>query len=112
MFVTIFLLVLLFIFVVRPIWRVYSAVRRQQRQTRDFFRSMGIDPDDARNQRRQQQQQPPKPPRKKKIDSTVGEYIDYEEITVSSTQTQTSTGETVSYEVQQQITDVEWEEVK
>lgn len=56
--------------------------------------------------RRQQQQ----PQRKKKIfNKNEGEYVDFEEITV--TRSETGDGN-VSYETEEQISDAEWTEIK
>lgn len=54
-------------------------------------------------------------PRKKKIERNVGEYIEYEEITITSDTSDTSgSGDhsTRYTAVEQQVTDVEWEDVK
>lgn len=70
-----------------------------QRQSRDGKQ---------KNPRREQQRKRPA----KKIGSDVGEYVEFEEMRVY-TESKTTDGQTtVKIEVEQQITDVEWEDVK
>lgn len=116
---TIFILVLLFYFVVRPLWHVYTAVRNQQQATRDFMRSMGFEPGNGSSRpggfgRRRRREEPKQPePKKKKIDPNIGEYVDYEEVGTVSTYTETTADKGSSrVVVEQQIVDAEWEDIK
>ncbi len=86
-------------------WLFPWLLRRQIRKT------FGFDPRGGRQQERKQQSQQPEPPvAKKKIDPTVGEYVEFTE-TVESTTRQTPEGEENSVRVEQQITDVQWEDL-
>lgn len=95
---------------------MYSTVRRQQQATRDFFRSMGFDTDTRSGQnKKRRQQQSPAPVKKKKIEPGTGEYVKYEEISIQEstyTETRSSAGQSTSIVAEQQITDVEWEDIK
>ena len=54
----------------------------------------------------------PRPARQgKKIDPTVGEYVEFEEVQVYES-TETDGKKQVKFEAEEQITDVEWEEVR
>jgi len=51
--------------------------------------------------------------RKKKIGKDVGEYVKFSEITVTETEnTRSPEGNDGSYTTEQQVTDVEWEDIK
>lgn len=103
-----FLIILLIILAVIfwPVIRTFWAISRATRQARRGFTSA------REEQRRQQQQAYARPQRKKIFRRDEGEYVDYEEITVTSRTTASDTGDTVSYEVEQQVVDAEWEEIK
>lgn len=101
---TFFLLLLLFFIVIpalRVMWRISqirSAFKKQQQRANDMF-----------NRARQ-----PKPePRKKKIDPNVGEYVAFEEIKASTTVTESTESDgSTRIEVESQIEDAVWEEIK
>ena len=117
-----FLLVVFFIFVVRPLfklWRTYSKLKKgdfsvfgdlfgqpgSQKQTSaygtDGHRKAGWTK--ARI-------------KKKKIPADVGEYVKFTEITTAESRTTTkqagADGNQSTVTVEQQITDVEWEDIK
>lgn len=107
-----FLLILIFILI--PIGRVFLAVYKAKRQTQRMWEQYN---NNAQAFRRQYQQrsrgysQPDQPqPKKKKIGRDVGEYVDFEEIAGSST-TQTEQSNTHKEYHEQQVTDAEWEEI-
>lgn len=110
-------LILLFIFayyVLLPMIRGLMQFNRMRSNARDFFNSMNQQASGARSDSRQPQQPAPK---KKKIDPSVGEYVDYEEITVEQTTVNATTAtdgtsSTTRIDVEQQIVDVEWEDIK
>lgn len=82
-------------------WRISqirSAFKKQQQRANDMF-----------NRARQ-----PKPePRKKKIDPNVGEYVAFEEIKASTTVTESTESDgSTRIEVESQIEDAVWEEIK
>lgn len=78
-----------------------------------FARAAGLDPDEVRRQ--QQEQKRAKDhggwtspsPKKKKIDPKTGEYVKFKEVSVTET-----TNESGSYtSVEEQVTDVTWEDI-
>ena len=50
--------------------------------------------------------------RKKKIGKDVGEYVKFSEITISHEETTSTGNSTTTYITEQQVTDVEWEDIK
>lgn len=107
-----FLLLILFLgFFVIPLFRVFVTVRRARNSYRDFFNAAaGMGGASGRGDRRQRQPQPE--PRRKIYSKDEGEYVDFQEIECSAT-TDQSAGESRRTEtvVEQQVTDVEWEEL-
>lgn len=90
-------LVLLFWYYVMP-----YLIRRQIRKT------FGFDP--RAGQQNRQQQQPQPPAHKKKIDPTVGEYVEFTE-TETSVREETPEGTESTTIIEQQITDIQWEDL-
>lgn len=78
-------------------------VSKVRNQTRDMFNQ-------ATGRGKKQNNSQPQP-KQKKIDPNVGEYVEFEEIQVSETKTQTSTYSSATYKSESQIDDVEWEEI-
>lgn len=78
-------------------------IRRQIRKT------FGFDPR-TQQRSRQQKQQPQQPVHKKKIDPTVGEYVEFTE-TESTTRVETPEGTETTTVIEQQITDIQWEDL-
>lgn len=105
------LLIILFItgvIIVYPLLKVVLGIHRQYRA---INRMMNNAATNGGNGRRRQPEQPKPAVKKKKIDRSVGEYVEFEEIRVkASTQTDGDTT-TVNYKVEQQITDVEFEDL-
>lgn len=101
-------------------------IEKQTRQMEDAFaRAAGLDPEEERRKRRERDHvrnhggwsYPT--PKKKKIDPEDGEYIKYQEVKITVTQTsdkaaasrQEAPNASRSYTVEEQITDVTWEEI-
>lgn len=110
------LIILLLIFIVPKIIRAYLIVRNMRRQARQIFEQMYGEPNPREAADRRQSRRPgwsTPGVRKKKIDPNVGEYVKFQEISVTETSEQktpagSSTSTTV---VEQQVTDAEWEEI-
>ena len=51
------------------------------------------------------------PRRSKKIDPNEGEYVAFEDITISATETSDNRQQHTRYTVEQQIVDAEWEDI-
>lgn len=105
MFFYILLLLFLYFFVIRPLFRVWSVVhdaRRQAQQAQDdFMRAAGFDPDAFRGRRSRAANEPRRSktgwseprPVKKKIDSSTGEYVKFTEVEVTATSETTSSAQ-------------------
>ncbi|MCM1517551.1 MAG: DUF4834 family protein [Pseudoflavonifractor sp.] len=104
-FILIILIVLGFIFwpLIRTIWTINRATRQARRMFTGGSTGSGGSP---------RQRQYTRPVRKKIFSRDDGEYVDYEEIAVTSDTTVTDNGRSVRYETEQQIVDVEWEEIR
>lgn len=141
MFFYILLLLFLYFFVIRPLFRVWSVVhdaRRQAQQAQDdFMRAAGFDPDAIRGRRSRTANEPRRSktgwseprPVKKKIDSSTGEYVKFTEVEVTATETSTETSgtsaqagsaqgasakgssKTTYTATEEQITDIEWTDI-
>lgn len=85
-------------------WKMVRAVRRVFTPPTD----------DDRGPRKRRAKEEPKPKKAKKIDPTVGEYVEFEEVAcnVSYTSTTTESGTTTRIETEEQIVDAEWEDIK
>lgn len=96
-------------------FKIYVSVRDAKRRARDLFSQFGPQPRQEQHTRKAGWSSTA-PRKRKKIDRNVGEYVDFEEIAVSQTETATgadgSTTSRTTTEVEQQVTDVEWEDVK
>ena len=141
MFFYILLLLFLYFFVIRPLFRVWSVVhdaRRQAQQAQDdFMRAAGFDPDAIRGRRSRAANEPRRSktgwseprPVKKKLDSSTGEYVKFTEVEVTATETSTETSgtsaqagsaqgasakgssKTTYTATEEQITDIEWTDI-
>ena len=110
-----FLLLLLLIFILLPVfkigWQIWSNMRRMRRfmaDPQEFFRQQQGKAASA------QRPHAHAPRRKaKKIDRDTGEYVRFEEVEVSEQElADAQNRRTVSYITESQVTDIEWEEVK
>ncbi|MDE7412049.1 MAG: DUF4834 family protein [Paramuribaculum sp.] len=113
-----FLLILFIIFILIPIIRTALTMNRIRRQAREFFNNARQTADAGANRSRTKERKPgwSKPsPRKKVYRQADGEYVDWEEVSISETQTSyTSTTDSNGYteiKADTQVTDVEWEEI-
>ena len=141
MFFYILLLLFLYFFVIRPLFRVWSVVhdaRRQAQQAQDdFMRAAGFDPDAIRGRRSRAANEPRRSktgwsgprPGEEKIDSSTGEYVKFTEVEVTATETSTETSgtsaqagsaqgasakgssKTTYTATEEQITDIEWTDI-
>ncbi len=121
-FFLILFLIFIFYFVVRPVYRIWSAVKRAQKQQKDFINSMfgargadeaQTDADAEANERARRKGGWSTPRKKrKKIDPEVGEFVKFKETVVSEQDTKTaSDGSGASFTAEEQITDVTWEDL-
>lgn len=78
---------------------------------RHVERTFGFDPRAAHGKSRHAQESTPKPePVKKKIDPTVGEYVEFTETTTTTTR-ETPEGTETTVNIEQQVTDIQWEDI-
>ena len=139
----ILLLLLLYFLIIKPAFRIWSAYRNARRQMRDMqdaFRRAtgntgapdGAPQDDRRsgNGRKAGWSTPVQKP--KKIDPTTGEYVKFQEVTVTETTQSASSGHASAKNgssqgsssqsgssstetgiiTEEQITDITWEDIK
>lgn len=112
-----FVLILIFIFIIWPIIRVGWTIHRMRSQARKAYEEMYAratgDNREAQPSRKAGWSRPARA-KAKKIDSSVGDYVAFEEIKVERTENRFSDGGSAprSTVTEQQITDVEWEEVR
>ena len=120
-FFLILFLIFIFYFVVRPVYRIWSAVKRAQKQQKDFINSMfgarGVDdppadPEAAVDERARRRGGWSAPRRKrKKIDPEVGEFVKFKETEATVEGTSSDTASKASFTAEEQITDVTWEDL-
>lgn len=106
-----FLFLLFVFFIVIPVVRVVITIWRARRQTRRFFDQFRNATGAGASSQTGRKEAPRQPKTKKKIDPTVGEYVAFEEIKTESTTTDRQNTTTYT-EVEQQIVDVDWEDIK
>lgn len=105
-YIIIFAIILFFIWpVLRLGWKIYS-VRRQMNRMFNNARSANTQRPNAGPGSTGSN---PFSARRKKIDPSIGEYVEFEEV---ETTTQTEEYHEVKYERRQQVEDAEWEEIK
>ena len=78
------------------------------------FRNGGVDPQEQAYRRAYYNNSPPhhEPQQRKKVfDKSDGEYVEFEEISVTKTATSSENGD-IYYEREEQVTDAEWTEIK
>lgn len=97
----------LFIFIILPVIitlvRAAFLVHRARKGIRDAFRGT--------NNADNSEQSADTPRRSKKIDPDEGEYVAFEEISVTATETSENGRSGTRYTVEQQIVDAEWEDI-
>lgn len=107
----IIILAFIIIFFVWPAAKLAYKVKRANDQAREQFEEMRREAERRTRQNRPGGWHTDHHTPKKKYSSTEGEYVEWEEVKVSTeTTTQSSTDHTTR--VEQQITDVEWEDIK
>ncbi|MCD8395103.1 MAG: DUF4834 family protein [Bacteroidales bacterium] len=118
-FFTIIFLILVFWWVIRPIWRVATAVNRARRQAQQMADAFSGQSRQGRQGARQTERKAgwsTPTPHKKHVAKDVGEYVAFEEVTTSettqSTQSTASGTDTFQSETWERVTDAEWEEIK
>lgn len=102
-------------------YRIWSAVKRAQKQQKDFINSMfgarGVDdtpadPEAAADERARRRGGWSAPRRKrKKIDPEVGEFVKFKETEVTVEETTSDNASKASFTAEEQITDVTWEDL-
>lgn len=107
MYFLIFLLIILYWFFIRPFLKVRKVMQNAQRQANEFFGGAGSPFGGGRAGQRSRNAPHPRRHRKK-IDPDVGEYIEFEEVSTVTTYTHTET----RYEIEEQIEDADWEDIK
>lgn len=103
-------IILLFLFVwyvVRPAIKFFMTVNRLRDEARTAYHNQA-----SRRQGERKAGWTAPVKRKKIIDRNVGEYIEYEEITNISESSASNTSAQTHYTSEEQITDVEWEDIK
>lgn len=101
-------------FIIIPLVRVLTALSRARHQVRDIFGAMnggaGSRSGQQRSEHRTRRPEPQPRQRRKKIDPTVGEYVDFEEVSCTVTK-EGNNGTTTKYKTESQIEDITWEEL-
>lgn len=99
---------LLFIFIILPfliiLIRTAFFVHRARKGIRDAFRGTSNFDDSEQSNATASR-------RSKKIDPNEGEYVAFEDITISATETSDNKQQHTRYTVEQQIVDAEWEDI-
>ena len=110
-----FLLLLLLIFILLPVfkigWQLWSNMRRMRRfmaNPQEFFRQQQAN---ATASARHPHASAPRR-KAKKIDRDTGEYVRFEEVEVSEEELVMAQNTTETYTTESQITDIEWEDIK
>lgn len=89
---------------IMPFVKIYRAVNKAaQKHSREFSQEQQRQQYHAQRQRSQQH--------KKKIDPTVGEYVQFTEVTTKETHTQADGSTSSVSESESQVTDVTWEDL-
>lgn len=101
------ILILIFVFVVIPLIRLAAAIWRAQRAAKSYINNFKKQ---TENYRKANSQQPEPQKKKKKIDPSDGEFVNFEELPSEAEATQSS--KTTYVEIEQQVVDVEWEDIK
>ncbi len=104
------LLILFLWFVLRPVLKFFLTVKRLQNEAR---RATGQGRHSEHSQRERKAGWTTPAARRKKFGSDIGEYVEYEEITATSTPPATKQAESGGHtRTESQIVDVEWEDIK
>lgn len=105
LFITILILLMVWFFLIAPFIKLINISRNWKNTFTEAQKQ-------ARQQYDKQQRKTAQEPKKKKIDSTVGEYVEFTETKDSdSTSTKSTKANTDSAATESQITDVSWEDL-
>ncbi len=111
-FLLFLLLIILFMVVVLPLTvfhRIYRAFTGRRNGADAFAGGFYR----GRGDNRQRKEEPQPKVKKKVFSRNEGEYVEFEEITVEvSGEARDSAGNSVKYEIEEQISDAEWVEIK
>lgn len=106
------------VMIVTPLFGTFLKIYRQTRRVRNMFRDFGASAagfgsDSEPSQRSRGGWSYPMRRKKKVYTRDDGEYVDFKEVTITETTTETNdaSGTHTTYVREQQITDVEWEEI-
>ena len=116
-FLGLLLLGFIVFFIIIPLIRVGMAVNRVRRQQREMFNNIfggGTESTSGNSGKNKKENTSPKAKRKK-IDANVGEYVEFEEITTTVSDSESTAGgnnKATKTITEQQIVDVEWEDIK
>lgn len=111
MWIFFLILFILGLVIVWPVLKVALKIRRQYRQFNRMMNGEMPGSSDAGKKSRRQHKAPEPAVRKKKIDGSVGEYVEFEDIRVEASERVNSDTASVKFKVEQQITDVEFEDL-
>lgn len=106
-----FLFFLLVIFLIWPLLQFVFVVWRNGRAWRRFMRTGSPDSGNTRSRSSYKRQQPQPERPKKKFGSDVGEYVAFTEVETSTSTTNTDGTQSTSTVVEDQITDIKWEDL-
>lgn len=116
----ILLVAVLYYLIIKPLLRLYLSYKKLRNGDMSAFFDLFSQPGSQRHRsayepdgRRKPGWSHPTPPNKKIADD-VGEYVKFTEIKVteSTTSTDPDTGARTTFTTEQQVTDVEWEDIK
>ena len=103
------LFVLLLVFVIVPLFKGVIAIMRARRSARRFFDQFRQAAGAQGAYGRRTPEEQPQPKHRKKINPDDGEFVAFEDLPADSSAEQTTF---TSVEIEQQIVDVEWEDIK
>ena len=111
-----FILLMAVVMIITPLFGTFLKIYRQTRRMRNMFRDFGASGFGSNEETSQRSRGGWTYPlrRKKKVYSREdGEYVDFKEVNMTETTTETkdASGTHRTYTREQQITDVEWEEI-
>lgn len=109
MMISLLLLVILFVFVIWPMVKGLIAINRARRSARQFFNQFRQGAGDPNGGYRRAAEEQPRPKSRKKINPDDGEFVAFEDIPGDSS---SQGSRNVKVEIEQQIVDVEWEDIK
>ncbi len=106
------------VMILTPLFKTFLRIYLQTRRMRNMFRGFGATDGGYGSERESSQRSRggwtyPMRRKKKVYTREDGEYVDFKEVTVTETETETrdASGTHRTYVREQQITDVEWEEI-